>query len=151
MNEKVIQDALHLDCSLKNHQIIVPNVNMRWGESDLLSVTRAGLIFDHEIKLSRSDYLADFRNKTYKHGIIFQKPKDFCIKCPNYFIYVCPTNLIKLAEIPVYAGLYYVKNGLIEVIKKPPRLHSEKIKPAALKKLARSLMFRYWNLRTRTN
>lgn len=156
MNEKHIQNALYHWCDQKNHSIIAPNFNCDFGEVDLLSITRAGFVFDHEIKISRSDFKADFRNKDWKHYRYDQAPKENTRRCPNYFIFVVPAGLLKLEEIPHYAGLMYWREskfhcfGTFDVIKKPPRLHSEPVRFEILQKLARSLMFRYWNNRLKT-
>ena len=42
---------------------------------------------------------------------------------PNYFYYVCPKGLIKLNEIQQFAGLIYVHDNHLEIIKKAKILH----------------------------
>jgi hypothetical protein len=42
---------------------------------------------------------------------------------PNCFYYCCPRNLIKLEEIPAYAGLLYYEGSHIYLMKKAPFLH----------------------------
>jgi hypothetical protein len=45
---------------------------------------------------------------------------------PNKFMYVCPTDIIPLEEVPEYAGLIYVnENGRFKVIKKAPFIHKD--------------------------
>lgn len=63
---------------------------------------------------------------------------------PNYFWYVCPSELIK--EVPEYAGLIYCDH-YIKIIKQAPRLHKEKISSEMEKKILSSFYYRYWKLR----
>jgi hypothetical protein len=48
------------------------------------------------------------------------------IKCPNQLYFACPDGLIKPDEVPEYAGLLYLQNGYIELIKKAPYIHKRK-------------------------
>lgn len=156
MNERMIQNALQR--FRHQHSVIVPNINMAWGESDLLSVSRAGLIYDHEIKVSKQDFKADFdmrrATKWSKHralglGLTARQ------SLPNYFIYVAPNGLLTVHDVPMYAGLLhwhattdpYHPFGRIELVKVAPLLHKTKITEKTMQQLARALMFRYWNLR----
>ena len=113
-------------------------------ESDFVYMTKGGYINEYEIKVSQSDYKADFK-KTEKHELLKSKtvpiypatwrqaygydPKDepryiYRNFIPNYFWYVCPWNMIKENEVPKYAGLiYYGKDKMIYKIKKAPILH----------------------------
>lgn len=47
--------------------------------------------------------------------------------CPNKFYYACPKDLIKKEEVPNYAGLIYVDNGVAEIVKKAPTIRKDKI------------------------
>lgn len=121
MNEKTIQNALYYFRSLRGHPVIVPNLQYGPGEADLLSVSRSGLVYEHEIKVSRADFKADFRCKKDKHLWLknakkwkgesermqkFKKYPNYVFpRCANYFYYVVPTDLVKLEEIPVYQEL----------------------------------------------
>ena len=177
-NEKTIQNALHNWRLKMNHPFISPNATLPSGEADLLSVTKAGFVYEHEIKISRADFKNDFKHKEEKHVWMrdAKKLKGECLRhvfsnqrwlrntkavplhCPNYFIYVCPKDLIAVKEVPEYAGLaFWLPNtqgfehlwrfGRIQVVKEPPRLHSEKITKNRMEKLAISMMYRYWNYR----
>ena len=54
-------------------------------------------------------------------------------KRPNYFYYAVPTDLIKVEEVPDYAGLVYVdEKGNLTIKKSAPKLHSEKYKDSQL-------------------
>ncbi len=169
-SEATIQNALHSWRTERDHPFIAPNVTMPSGEMDLISISKAGFVYEHEIKISRADFKADFKHKEEKHVWMrdAKKLKGECVRwiennrqwgtfvlqhCANYFIYVCPADLVKAEEVPAYAGLCYWtpskywKYGEILVIKEPPRLHREKVTQERMEKLARSMMYRYWNYR----
>jgi len=42
---------------------------------------------------------------------------------PNKFFYAVPDGLIDKKEVPKYAGLIYIKNGMAEIVKRAPFLH----------------------------
>lgn len=118
------------------------------GEEDFIVVKNNGYINTYEIKISRSDFKADF-NKKERHQILengwftsdkkqfkpgedskwydyYEPGEQIPRKRPNKFFYVCPENLIKKEEVPKYAGLIYVKeDGSMIKIKEPPFLHKE--------------------------
>ena len=111
----------------KKHQFAVPNVTLIYPwEADMISVTSSWLVHEYEIKISRSDFIAD-KNKKMKHSDLRQrystgeemrKPKTaheralfdmgltspFKRSTPNYFWYVTNGFDIETAEIPSYAG-----------------------------------------------
>jgi len=94
------------------------------GELDVISVNKSGYVVELEVKISRADFKADAKKKKwqwYNDNLYFGKSH-----CPNYFIYVCPDNLIKEDEIKDYQGLIYVKDGELTVIKKPKLIHRHK-------------------------
>ena len=106
-------------------------------ECDILMINKNHFATEFEIKRSKSDFNADFK-KVHKHSLLsnrdnirdltFEKHYGsgwFC--CPNYFYYVCETNLIDLNNIPDYAGLIYVGQDSFSVIKRAPRLHKFKV------------------------
>ena len=112
------------------------------GEADVLSLTNNFFVYEYEIKISRSDFFADFK-KHFKHSIL--KREDWIVgtryenKIANYFFYVVPENLIALNEVPHYAGLIYISDGKTKTIKEAPRLHNNRVG----EKLLRSLLKNY--------
>lgn len=121
---------------LFNHEYQLENIFMYFWESDYFGLTKAGYAVEVEIKVSRSDFLADARNKKKKFKTIDLGHKDLvvhrgfthrawmkepdeknppystvtisAVNCPNRFYYACPEGLIKKEEIPDYAGLIYI-------------------------------------------
>ena len=48
-------------------------------------------------------------------------------KVPNRFYYCAPKGMIKVHEVPAYAGLITIENNCIEVVKTAPFIHKDKI------------------------
>lgn len=136
----------------RQHAAMIPNsTQLMWSEVDLLSVTKAGLVHEFEIKTSRSDYnreLGDNRryNKASKHYRL-QNPGSYMDKShiPNYFWFVTYGFEI---EPPRYAGWMTVEDGwkggdhFLREKKKAPRLHTNKWNDRQVARLARLLSFR---------
>jgi len=66
-SERRIQDQLYRYLWQKGHHEISPNVYLYEWESDMVSLTKAGYLHEYEIKISRSDFLAD-KKKVEKHS-----------------------------------------------------------------------------------
>src|SRR5262245_34079515 len=145
--EKNIQRALWMDRHRKGDLLSVPNCHLYGWEADFLSLTRARLLYEYEIKISRADFRADQR-KEWKHGVCLSSAER-AVR-PNVFYYVTPPDLVPPEEVPDYAGLLYVTDaryGWLRLVRRAPRLHGDKISDAQLLKLAQSLSFRYWQQR----
>jgi hypothetical protein len=127
MNSKEVSE--HVQKYLYEHSNIYQACNYNktgYQEADILAVTKALLVTEIEIKVSRSDFIADFK-KSYKHIILSGRINTQFSKIPNRFYYACPSCLIYEQDIPEYAGLIWVSdNGSVEVKKKAPLLHKEK-------------------------
>jgi hypothetical protein len=123
-------------------------------ECDFFSVTKAGYMYEVEIKISKSDYQADFIK--FKHKLFEGRKQSEVIKeakykwskrwkkqvrmspekkfnpaettMPNRFFFACPEGLIDVNEVPEYAGLIYVdKNTQVaRIVKQAPLLHNKK-------------------------
>lgn len=134
-SEKLIQKAIKWQLlspsTIKYH---MENLTVFNWESDSLFITRSGYIYECEIKISRGDFKQDFK-KQKKHLIL--EGKDNTEQSPNYFYYVVPKDLIKVEEVPEYAGLIYVDvtynfNGKIcgypiTFVKTAPIIHKDKV------------------------
>lgn len=93
-------------------------------ESDYIAITRSDIVYECEVKISRQDFLND-SNKKNKHLIIEGNVADDCDR-PNFFYYAVPDGLIKVDEVPDYAGLIYVNPGHINIVKQAPKQHGSK-------------------------
>lgn len=92
-------------------------------ESDYLTITRSGIAYECEIKISKQDFLNDSK-KHNKHVIIAEGrlPKGR----PNYFYYAVPDGLISVEDVPEHAGLVYVTPYGIRIVKKAKKVHDGK-------------------------
>jgi hypothetical protein len=107
-----------------------------WFNPDILIITQSDFAIDIEVKISRSDFKADFK-KTSKHKYLeLKKSKQ------AYFYYAVPIGLIRLDEIPSYAGLIYVDGNKVQVVKKAPKLHDKKVTIEQKLSIANSLSAR---------
>lgn len=117
----------------------------RW-ESDFVRITPAGFLTEWEIKVSRSDFRADFK-KVDKHRSIAAG------EWWKHFWYIAPRGIIPLDEIPEYAGLIecvtktgdmYHKPRLI-VLKKAPSLNGKKIGANQQQRIYKSAYYKYFS------
>lgn len=137
LSERDIQNILSihfLSSNAKKYEM--ENLFVFGWESDYLCITKSNLIYECEIKISRSDFQNDFKHKKEKHLLLESKEKDASEdnKKPDYFYYAVPEGLITKDEVPEYAGLIYVSKtsgsnnvfSTCTVVKQAPRLKKEK-------------------------
>lgn len=130
-----------IDVFVSNHDFKLQNVFVHSWEADSFSVTSSKYTYEIEVKVSRSDFFADFKKP--KHGLFKMYKKGWGIlrgdeswsgsykgmiedriyytnitplqlgggNCPNKFFFACPVGLIDLHEVPEYAGLIYVMDS----------------------------------------
>lgn len=121
-------------------------------ECDVISISKSNYIYEYEVKISRSDFKADFKKLKHKlmtEGSGFKEKlvkennifiKDIWYLTPNYFSFVVPENLISIEEVPIYAGLIYITTDLqFIVVKKAPLLHKEKASYNFIRQLSHNL------------
>lgn len=122
MTTKEIQKLIGAEQVNKNHNPVAENVKFLlsdW-EHDVISISGSGMLYEFEVKVSRSDFFAE-KKKAWKQTC-YNTPINK--SCPNYFYYVCPPDIIKESDLPIYAGLMYAKDGVLTVIKKARKIHS---------------------------
>jgi len=123
-------------------------------EADLLTLSSTAYLTEYEIKTSYSDFRADFKKSkwlTYlDEKLQVKKTYHGNPHMPNYFYYCYPKGLIKLDEIPNYAGAIEVsktKYGFrFDILKRAPRLSKVKCNPKLMRTMIRSLSFKTMNL-----
>ena len=153
INESYIQKRL-LSGWKSTHQYVMENLYVFGWESDFLLKTKSGYWYEAEIKISLSDFKADFKKKE-KHQILengfkiwkswkynpltkekIEYNKEVKTKRPNYFTYAVPWYLEEQVKpiLPKYAGLLVLdENGyILRESVKPPKLHSEKYSDESL-------------------
>lgn len=147
-----IQNTLrnHLQFEKKHNLIYPNNASMFCWEADMISVTGAGYVNEYEIKISKSDFKADFKKP--KHKLFLgenKRHKHF----PAYFWYVTYGFELEMANIPEYAGWINMQHGgrsktlYTSVIKKAPKINSYKLSEKMRNKLYTNMYYKYWNIR----
>jgi hypothetical protein len=129
---------------------IFPNIFIDGFEADIFEVSRAGIMTEFEVKISRSDFFADAK-KVDKHTDLK------CGRRVNYFYYMMPKGLVDKSDIPEHAGLVYVElidipllGGEIKTItrydyqKVAPRLTKRKISTDQMMKYLTSMYYRFY-------
>jgi hypothetical protein len=146
LDEQRIQEALFGYLYGKGNEIVLPNISwsyLRW-EADTIGITKAGYLYEYEIKTTYSDFLNDFKKR--KHHALKRGER---VGSPNYFIFVAPMNAVPLC-LPDYAGLIEIsQNGsrlFVEEIKRPKMIHRNKLTPKDKIAMLRVIMFRYWKM-----
>ena len=144
-SEQSIQQTL--SNFLSNPRYVIENLYVFNWESDLLFLTRAGYWYEVEIKISRADFFNDARKRTGFNHLKSEVLVDPSKNGPNYFYYAAPKGLLKVEEIPSYAGLIEVgEHGGYYVTKKAPSLRKEKADPDTLG-LSDKFYYNYINTR----
>lgn len=161
-----LQLAFH-SANWSRYEIVAPNVYLMDGasEMDICGIRPSGFVDEIEIKMTASDYKADFSKTAISQHTLAedgrrrgrrskQEPKHDLLEqgallC-NYFSFLLPAGLEEKCDIPDYAGLYIcttnrLGNQRVHMTKAPKRLHSRKASSAIKYKMARKLSFRYWD------
>jgi hypothetical protein len=141
---KNIEAALCMFLYEKSHSPITTRfTGSGLAECDVISISNSDYIYEYEIKISRADYKKDFVKEKHTNIInekfTITRKSELIYLLPNYFNYVCPRDLIKVEEVPEYAGLIYFDEVGFEVIKKPKLLHKTKANNEFIRKLAHNL------------
>lgn len=153
MKTNKIADIITKNLADRSFPIYLTNYeNQGFAEADVFGISRAGQMYEFEIKVSKSDFFADLKNKKYKHKNLSEKKAiQICyiwkkgkrteetferIIMPNRFYYVCPFGLIDKSEIPDYAGLIYCDSDKPMEIKPAPLLHHYKANEIIYKNIA---------------
>lgn len=139
-NTKEIQRKLAEYLVKNGREFVCENFLHTICEMDLIALSNSNMMYEFEVKISRSDFLVDKQKKKWRHYefATTDKTADFYTKmCPNYFSYCCPTGLISVSEIPTYSGLYYWDGEGFTIVKKPKRIHNNMVEEKLIKKMLR--------------
>lgn len=135
---------------------VMPNFTPHgWFECDLWQVTKAGYGVEYEVKVSRSDFKADFEKQSwiYFEGRRHPRVKHHDLRdrlphAPTRFFFVCPAGLLTLEEIPEWTGLIEIhksERGYVSerLAKAAPKLHTVKVEPFAMERARLNAYYRY--------
>lgn len=140
MTTQDIQQIIAKQQVLKFHQLVCENLEIGRFECDVFSAAKSGYTYEFEVKISRADFKKDtekgmtiYRRSDFTKHSIFDLCQDD--RVPNYFYYVCPVSIIKIIELPKWAGLIYIeKDGTMMEMKKAPLVHKRKMDLEPIKK-----------------
>ena len=106
-------------------------------ECDVIGINKSQYLVEIEVKISRSDFKADFRKSRWKpmkdivkNGKINKSSKLLNIsRFPNRHYYCCPEGTIDPKELPPWSGLIFFneKSGSLNIVKAAPLLHKQKV------------------------
>ena len=133
--ERKIQDKLKAYFfSPNSKKYEITNLYVYGWESDYLAITKSMIAHEVEIKISRSDFKNDTKNKIDKHLLLEggERLGKFTENLPNYFYYAVPDGLISVDEVPDYAGLIYVTPWDCRVVKEAKKLTNKKFDPVEM-------------------
>lgn len=158
MDAKTIIDTWCIERTMQiSGNKVFPNTYLGRHEADIFEVTKAGYLYEFEVKISRADFFADAKKVGKSDKVMSGE------RC-NHFIYLVPQDLIKPEEVPEYAGLQYVTdifytparkmgnyddldwmipNLRTKIITPSPRLSHEKLGKTHLPKLMESTYTRF--------
>jgi len=150
---KNIEAALAMYLYEKQHSPITSHfTGYGLSECDVISISKSDYIYEYEVKISKSDFKADFKKEKHKLMLEGVGVKERLIKennnmvrdiwylTPNYFYFVVPENLLPIEDIPQYAGLIYMNEKQeFETIKKAPLIHKEKATHNFIRQLSHNL------------
>ncbi|MCK5020813.1 MAG: hypothetical protein KAS32_27575 [Candidatus Peribacteraceae bacterium] len=156
MNAKNLQKAFYARWSPR-YELVAPNIYLDYlrGEMDILGIRPSGYVDEIEIKISVSDFRADFRKTIkvvdetgarYSKKLKHEALREGLTHC-NYFSFLLPEELIDKCEgeIPECYGIYTYKNGDVVEKRKASLLHRNKISEKHKYNIGRKMAYRFWN------
>lgn len=146
-------------CEFSNYDYKLCNTYVFGWESDFFAVSTSEYCIEVEIKVSKSDFKADFLKLTEtnknKHEYLRDKATSFK---PNKFYFAFPHGLIDFNDIPLQYGIIecYPRNIIYngyKIIRPAKFLHKEKLfdNKKFLKQLLNKFYYRYLNVKEKIN
>lgn len=158
----------------ERHRYQICNIYLYQWESDVFAITPSdGMAYEFEIKVSRSDFRADFE-KQEKHRWLSNHRLPMLLRrgrersasaklgarstftylprvetIPNRFYYVAPAGVIPKDEVPRYAGLIEIMDGKIVYTKRAPTLHTERF--TMWQQLLEKYYWQWFNMRKKAS
>lgn len=158
--EDIINGFIRMAQRERTNNKVFPNIHLKHFECDILELTKAGYLYEYEIKTSKSDFKNDAKKKSW-HGSKYDLIK--AGNRTNYFYYIVPEGLLNADDIPEFAGLIWVRLGqfgtsfkgniniedrmYFDYKKAAPKLSKEKAGEKLILKLMESMYYRYHSIR----
>jgi hypothetical protein len=152
MTEADMQNIVAATVQQARDLALVPNCGALGHEADLLRITDRRQVHEIEIKISRSDFLAD-RRKT-KNLKLDKRWADIYARrgrLPHYFWYAVLADVASSEELPDHAGLIVVEGSEAKVLRPAKRIHKEALSDRVFEYALRGQRLRYWQERDGIN
>ena len=158
MTEKKIAHRLFV--TWLRSDTVAHNINMFPFESDVLALKPSGNLIEYEIKISVSDFRADFKKRKKPRRYINEKGftrHEFLQsgKGANKFYYVMPSEIYEKVsgEVPDWAGVITAGTGVdlhgeylgLTIKRMPKNLHSRKFYSDTKEKIMKAMYWKAWN------
>ena len=118
MNESTIQEAL---CYYYDHIYQLTNSYVFPWESDYFGMTKkTGYVYEIEIKVSRADFLNDFKNKNVKHFQLNNPKKEYLTIPGKEMFRTARTNKMEIRRRGIATNVY--ETVLADILRKVKRL-----------------------------
>lgn len=178
-SEDLKQEVLELLLWEKNFLLATTEFNNWYWLADVFWVSRTMFSWEFEIKVSKQDLLSElfalelilnkdipklskrYYNKYLKHNFYLNKHNVYWkYILPNYFIFFIPKKLEKFCIDILSKTKYWIyiydeeemrSSNKIKCVKKPSKIHNEKIKNDYILDIARRLSNENLNLRKKRN
>jgi len=141
---KKLTNELVRDLYTKGNLLSVSNIFFFKWESDVFNISKSDITSEFEVKVSRSDFFADF-NKREKHKALNDAHEKGIVneEMPQFFYYAAPEGLITVEDLPDYAGLIErTPYGSFKKIKSAPKLHDVKFKVESWREIAMKFYYK---------
>lgn len=140
--------------------VMVPNGFIGSVELDFAGIRKSGYLDEFEVKLSRADFLADFRKIVNVKRIqpdperpylnIEEVPKHEAVQAgrwvANYFHFVIKEGIVTPGEVPEQYGLIVLLDkGGYRIVRDAKLLHKRKVSDDLKLNLAMKLHWRWWD------
>lgn len=145
---ELVEDIFLRNQSFYRTDIVLSRFYLGDYECDVFRISKTDMVYEYEIKISESDFKADFkknRRKRVKGKLITEKKHDIIVsgERTNYFSFVVEKSLAHLADdVSGLYGFYVVDLETKKCIcmRRPKKLHGKKF--GSWKRLCRKLFWR---------
>ena len=143
LTEQTVQKTIFI-YGMKNPRYFFFNTYFLGHEMDCCSISASGYSTEWEIKLSVSDFKAEFK-KPHRQAVFSETG----VPATNYLNYVVPKGLVCLEDLPARCGLFYLvpdrwsyTGYRLETVGKACRWHTDKVTEKQIAKGLESCMWK---------
>jgi hypothetical protein len=150
MTEADMQNIVAAAVQQARDLALVPNCGALGHEADLLRITDKRQVHEIEMKISRSDFLAD--RKKFTHFKLDRADTYARLgRLPHYFWYAVLAGIADVEDLPDHAGLIVVEGSEAKLLRQAKRIHKEPLPDRVFEYALRGQRLRYWQERDGIN